>query len=421
VDTRRSAGIHYGWVIVAAGMVTLGTSLGMIANSFALFIVPVTEELGFTRSQMSLNQTMFSAGAMLIALFWGIIIRRFRLKRLMGIAAFVCCGGYFLYSAARALWMFYAISAALSLAMGLLGFMSFTVIIGNWFTKRRGLAIGLTFMGSGIGGMLFNILGGYLIAKVGWRQTYAIFSVILALTMLPSVLFVVKIKPSDIGRTPYGGEEGDAHAVGAADGLTIREAARSARFYLIALSALALGFSANALNTTIAPHMQSLNYSNTFSANVAAAYMAALAAGKIALGALSDRLGARRAVALALAALGAAFVEMTLARHLIVVPLIVLCAGFGNSFGSVAYPLIAREVYGARDYAAITGVVSSVHSLGGAFGPLACGIIFDRTGSYIPGYAAMAALVFIFGGMLLFSARTGFADGQKRASYRHTA
>lgn len=395
---------YYGWLIVAGGMVTISMALGLIANSFSIFIVPVSAELGFTRSQMSANQTIFAAGMMLVSLFWGAIFSKLRLKRLMGVAAAVSCAGYFLYSVAHALWAFYAISIVLSITMALLGWMPFTVIIGNWFTKKRGFAIGLTFMGSGIGGMIFNSLGGYLIASVGWRSTIMVYALILTLVMLPVVLFVIKVKPQDAGLSPYGGEDDVTLAAEAeAGGLTLREAARGGRFYMIAVSVTALGFAMNSLNVTIAPHMQALKYSNVFAANVAAGYMAALAIGKFALGAFSDKLGTRKACALALGALLAAFVAMIFAGFTAIVPLLILSSGFGNSFGSVAYPLITREVYGERDYAAITGVVSSLNSLGSAVGPAVCGAIFDASGSYIPGYIAMAGLVAAFGGMLLMA------------------
>ncbi len=399
-------------------MVTLSMALGLIANSFSIFIVPVSAELGFTRGQMSANQTIFAAGMMIVSLFWGAIFSKLRLKRLMGVAAAVSCAGYFLYSVARTLFSFYAISAVLSISMALLGWMPFTVIIGNWFTKKRGFAIGLTFMGSGIGGMIYNSLGGYLIAAVGWRSTIMIYALLLTLVMLPVVLFVVKVRPQDADLLPYGGEEGAALAAEAEpSGLTLREAARGGRFYLIAASVTVLGFAMNSLNATVAPHMQALQYSSVFAANVAAGYMAALAVGKFSLGALSDRLGTRRACALALGSLLIALLAMIFARFSPVVPLLILSSGFGNSFGSVAYPLITREVYGERDYASITGVVSSLNSLGSAVGPAVCGVIFDATGSYTPGYVAMAALVAAFGGTLLLAMRRGkLKNGRRDAS-----
>lgn len=405
--------------MVAAGILTISCSMGLIANTFSLFIVPISAELGFTRSQMSANQTIFAAGMMLVGLFWGAIFSKFRLKRLMGLAALLSCAGYFLYSVAHALWAFYAISVVLSITMALLAWMPFTVIVGNWFTKKRGFALGLTFTGSGIGGMIFNSLGGYLLASVGWRSTIVIYALILTFVMLPVVLFVIKIKPQDVGLAPYGGEDDVVLAAEAeAGGLTLRQAMHSGKFYLIVLCSIVLGFAMNSINVTVAPHMQALHYSSVFAANVAAGYMAALALGKFALGALSDRLGTRRACALSLGALLIANGAMLSARFSFIVPLLVLSAGFGNSFGSVAFPLITHEVYGERDYAAITGVISALCSLGGAIGPSVCGAIFDITGSYMPGYAVMAGLVVVFGGALLLAMRRG--EGHRNAILRTT-
>ena len=79
-----------------------------------------------------------------------------------------------------------------------------------------------------------------------WRTTIVALSLVLLLVTLPVVLFVIKVKPTDAGRLPYGGDEGpDLAAEAEVAGLTMRDALRGSRFYLIALSVFALGISMN--------------------------------------------------------------------------------------------------------------------------------------------------------------------------------
>ena len=230
-----------------------------------------------------------------------------------------------------------------------------------------------------------------------------IFALVLAALMLPTTLFVVKIKPEDMGLEPYG--KAPVASDGVPQGLTIAQAMKRPDFYVLAVCMTALGLCMNCVNLTMTPHLQTLGYTAVFAAGVSATYMAFLAAGKIALGALSDRIGNFRSSLLAMACLLTSAVGMYLAGHIVTIPIIVVCAGMGTAFGSVAYPLIARDLYGERDQAAISGIFNSCGSLGGTIGPTACGLVCDLTGSYSPAYLAMAAMVIVFGGIMLVTIR----------------
>lgn len=392
----RFRDLHRGWLMVAAGVVIIAAAVGLVGNCYSLFIVPVCEELGFLRSQMSANQTILGMGMMLVSLLWGPVFSKLRLRRVMCISAAATCACYFLNAFANNIIAFYFISAALSVSTALLSWSPFTVIIGNWFNEKRGLAIGVAFMGSGVGGMIFNALGGVLINIVGWRQTFMIFAVIMTLIMLPTVLFVVKIKPEDVGLKPYGDHSAHGRPL-SAQGMSLSNALNGRQMYMLLGCFLLLGFCLNSMNLTTAPNMRALGYSAVYSANVASAYMASLALAKIALGAMCDRLGVWRGCAISLIALLAASVCAMFARNIAVVALFVIANGLGTAFGSVAYPLISRDLYGERDQAAISGVFNSIGSLGGAFGPTICGMVYDMTGAYTPAFAVMAAITVSLG------------------------
>lgn len=79
-------------------------------------------------------------------------------------------------------------------------------MIGNWFKKKAGLAMGIAMACSGIGGAVMNPLGGALIQSLGWRPTYAVLALIAAVLVLPFSLLVMKFKPAD-PRDAYGADE----------------------------------------------------------------------------------------------------------------------------------------------------------------------------------------------------------------------
>ena len=95
--------------------------------------------------------------------------------------------------------------------------------------------------------------------------------------------------------------------------------------------------------------------------------------------------------------------------------------GLGNAFGSVGFPLISRSVFGERDHAAITGVLSAVNGVGSTIGPILCGLIFDLNGSYYLAYLAMAVLLIPLGTLMVCAMHKHTQDVYKRQALPHAA
>jgi len=397
---NRPKRFFYGWVIVGAAMIIAAFAMGLVNNIFGIFIVPVCADMGFSRASMSITQTVFSVGQMVIALFTGKIFRKYNMKRIMLLAAIVMCAGYFSFSLARNVWMFYIAAAFLSVCIGLLTWVPLSIIICNWFYKKRGFTIGLAFTGSGIGGMIFSAVGGVLLEKIGWRNTFFVFGAFMTVVLLPTVIFILKIKPSDVGQTAYGeGEQTDGKQL-SLTGAYIGDALKTPRFYGMCLCIALISVSLNTLNSTMVPQIQSYHPA-TFAALMNSVYMACLAGGKLALGWMFDAFGTRKASAIAMISDTLALVCMAMARFTPAVFALTLLGGFGNSFGSVSYQFLARECYGDVDYAAITGVFVACSGLGSAIGPTIAGTTFDACGSYNPALWGMAILVACAGAVIV--------------------
>jgi len=192
--------IHYGWLIVASAILITGVAGGMAINCFSLFIVPVCDDLGFSRGAMGVCQTINATGFLVVAFISGWLFKKVPLKKIMCAAAVLITVFYFLYSRATKIWMFYGCATVTSLCAALLTWVPFSVILTNWFVKRRALAIGIAFMGSGVGGMVASAAGGRLLEAVGWRMTFVWFAAALAvvLTLLTSVMIALYRKISGV-------------------------------------------------------------------------------------------------------------------------------------------------------------------------------------------------------------------------------
>ena len=202
--------IYYGWIIVAVGVIMM-MSYGIVNNCISLYVVPICSELGFTRKAGAFMSTLYSAGGMLVSAVSSSLYQAIPVKKSMRVAAVTLSAAYFCYFFADKLWQFYIISAVAGCAMWLIAYVPYAIILSNWFHKRTGFVIGLTYMGTGIGGMLFSPVVGRLIETVGWRECFAIMSIIVAFAVIPGS-FIVRDKPEEKGLLPYGERNADEAA-----------------------------------------------------------------------------------------------------------------------------------------------------------------------------------------------------------------
>lgn len=374
--------LFYGWIMVACGVIVMSVSHGIVQNCFSQYIKPVTESLGISRQSFSVIQTITNMLYMVIALFSGKIFEKFKVHSLMRISCVVLPIAYFCYSLCTDVWMFYAVSVVVGVSAAFLTFLPFTLIISSWFEERRGLAIGICFMGSGLGGMLFNMLAGGWVTSLGWEATFRILAVIIAVVAIPIIFFVLRIRPQDVGLQPLGGIPTDDGQEAPVYGLSLKQAMRSVSFWALIFMALIVGLTATLLSNTIVPHLSDIGYAATYASGVISAYMGLLAVCKILLGSMYDKLGMKRSTFLAVSAIIVGLVGLYLGEFQLAHIMIVLGAGMGCAVGTVAYPILTQAAFGTRAYATIYGIISAANSLACSICPIYTGAVYDQTGSY---------------------------------------
>ena len=392
---KEKAKVFYGWYVVAAGCLVIGMTAGIIQNSFGQYIKPVCADMGFTRQQMSTNQTIVSIASMIFALMWGKLSKKIHLHKCMSVVAVLLPALYFCFSFITNLASFYLVTVLMSIAFCFVCMMIFTYIIGNWFVKNRGVAIGLTSMGSGIGSMIMNTVIAELILNVGWRMTYRVVAVMMLVCIAPAIWFVVREFPSDKGLQPYGyGEKAaDAKKGGSSfEGYTFDEAKRMPLFWAVFISSVGIVMAICVFYQTVAPHLSDSGYSVTFAALVTSVSMGALAVGKVILGRLFDRFGTNKGAFFACTCTLIGITAMIFCTSRIMLPLIILGVGFGCSFGAVCMPIITANIFGMKDYNSIYGKLTAATNLGAALAPVISGRVYDVCGSYTPIYAVCVGI-----------------------------
>lgn len=401
------------YLVVATGIIGCFAPCSLALSCAGIYFTPVSEALGVGRGVFALYLTIMLIATTIALPFEGKLMETKDLRVVLSAAVVLIGVPLICMSFFNAVWQFYVAGAFMGVGLAALLVLSVPTLINRWFRKNVGFYIGLCMAFTGIGGVVFNLVGGSFIASgpEGWRMGYLAFGIITLVLALPFTLFCVRSFPSDKGLEPVGLAEVEVDAAGAPveSGVTASVAMRTGAFFLVAIFAGLINLAIN-LYQYLPSYASSLTQFPdvvAISATLASAAMLGQAVGKVVLGIINDKVSiyAGLFVSTGCGALG--IVVMWLVPGSVPA---MLAGGF--AFGvfyassTVLAPLLVRTIFGTREYSTIYSRIAMVGSLAGAFAASVWGFFVDAAGfqsAFIIGIAG-AVLVAIFG-LLSLNAR----------------
>lgn len=401
---KNSSKIHYGYVIVLCCFLIMFVIVGLIMSCAGIFYKPVSEELGIDIGKFGLYMSLNFLFSTLTLSFAGRLMERYSARVILTISSAVAGLSLMAMSQFDALWQFYITGALFGITLAFLLYLGFPTLLNRWFKSRMGIFIGICSAGSGIGGVLFNPIGGYLITTYGWRTTYLIFGAMILLLVTPVLALFLRDYPKDKGLKPYGTTATavtDSQPRNQDTGIEYAKAIRMPVFYGLVVFAFLLNAAAT-LNVFIPAYVQSIHFSIEEASFVASAVMVGVTVGKVALGMINDR-STNWGVA-ATIGFGVTGLALLLMGHIGITVSISGGFLFGWAYAgvSVQTPLLVRSVFGNRNYARIYSNVSMAIAVGGAIAAGGWGLLSDATSF---GFILTAGIVFLIvsGGIGLYA------------------
>lgn len=401
---KNSSKIHYGYVIVLCCFLIMFVIVGLIMSCAGIFYKPVSEELGIDIGKFGLYMSLNFLFSTLTLSFAGRLMERYSARVILTISSAVAGLSLMAMSQFDALWQFYITGALFGITLAFLLYLGFPTLLNRWFKSRMGIFIGICSAGSGIGGVLFNPIGGYLITTYGWRTTYLIFGAMILLLVTPVLALFLRDYPKDKGLKPYGTTATavtDSQPRNQDTGIEYAKAIRMPVFYGLVVFAFLLNAAAT-LNVFIPAYVQSIQFSIEEASFVASAVMVGVTVGKVALGMINDR-STNWGVA-ATIGFGVTGLALLLMGHIGITVSISGGFLFGWAYAgvSVQTPLLVRSVFGNRNYARIYSNVSMAIAVGGAIAAGGWGLLSDATSF---GFILTAGIVFLIvsGGIGLYA------------------
>ena len=388
----------YGYFIVAAAFFMM-VIVWAVFYAFGVFFKPILNEFGWTRAVTSGAFSVCSIIMGLLGIVMGGLNDKFGPRIVMSISGLLLGIGYLLMSQLDALWQLYLFYGVI-LGIGMGGsFVPLMTTVARWFVRRRGIMTGIVTAGIGIGALIGPPVVNRLISNYGWRVSYLILGIIV-LTVIVLSAQLLKGNPSQVGQVADGGKQRVKEGLDSeTEELSFEEAFRTRSFWVFFAMIFCCGFCVFAIMVHIAAHAAELGIPPARGANILATIGGLSIIGKIFLGKAVDVIGSRNVFIIGLTLMVVALLWLVFAKMAWM--LYAFAGFFGFAYGgcvAAESPMVA-ELFGLNAHGLILGIIAFGFTVGGSFGPLLTGYIFD----IISGYqlAFLGCAVFSILGLIL--------------------
>lgn len=372
------------WVV--AGGLVCQMGLGC-SYAFGPLLKDITGDLGWSRAEFAAGRAPLLLVIAFASPVVGAAAARLGARSVLVTSALllgVALGGM---SAMQSFWHFLALNLVLGLVIAGLGDVAVGSVVARWFERSRGLALGVVYVGSNLGGVI-AVPAAALIAETSWRLALLAVGIGGMAVILPFALWAV--------REPRGAEQPGA-APGEprpaeVGGVGLPQALRTRTFWILGVVLFSFYFYYLGVNEHLVAFLTDEGVSN---ARAAAGLSFAIGLGigsKIGFGLLADRIARKTALLANFAALTAGSLLLLAVPAPGFLAAFLVVHGFATAAQNVIYPLIVADCFGARYMAEIYGALMIALLPGGVLGPVFAGYVFDSLGGYGPAFATFALL-----------------------------
>lgn len=378
--------------------------MGVGGYLFPVFLKPVAEDLGWSRTIYAAANPITSLFVALAGPLVGWLSDR-RGPRLVLVAGSLIMSATLLgASRMEEVWQFYVVAVGIGVGVACLGDLPTASAIAGRFDARRGLALGVVYIGSNIGGALGASTAAALAAESGWRAALATIGGTLWLLLLPFALLVSPPRArresttaqadggasaaSEHRATRARGADAAAPAAQLASSDDVAGAVRQRDFWLLLWVLLAFYLYRLGVNTHLVAYLSDLGWAHGEAALGFSLTVGIGIVGKLGAGTLADRVGPRAATVGNFVVIAIASALLLVPEVPFAIPLFLILHGAATAAEDVVIPLLVGRRFGTAYLGRIYGLLLLTLVPGGVLGPIVAGAVFDASGSYAAVFTA---------------------------------
>src|SRR6266849_1438527 len=365
--------------VATTSFLSLFSIVGIALYGLPFFYDFMVRDFGWSRAQVTSGNALskllvgpvFGFGA-------GWIVDRFGPRRLM--MAGILMAGIALVGlgAISALWMFYFFYLLNALGYVCGGPLPNQVMLSGWFDAARGKAMGVAYLGIGVGGALVPLIANALTQALGWRGALRALGLAMIAIAFPAAFFV-REPPAAVS----------AAAARAPLGPILRQPA----FYLLALASLcSIGAVGGTMQNLKLYLSLDLGLAQGQAARILSLILIGSIVGRLLMGWLADRWPKKQVMLLIYAIVAATIPLLAFSPTLGMLQVAALLFGVGLGGDYMIIPLMAAELFGLRVLGRVMGIVLTADSVSEAVVPMAVATLRDHVGSYRPGFLFLVGL-----------------------------
>lgn len=385
-------------------------------QGFTVYFLSLQAEFGCSRTLLSTGFSLSNIVNGILAPFEGWLADRFGPRRLV-LAGVVLFGtGFILFSTVHSIVTFFLSFALIAGGASLGGYLPISVVVLNWFIRKRSLALGVASAGHGLGGLIVPLIAWSLTTN-GWRPT-ALFSGISILVIGITCTLLLRQKPEKYGYLPDGispaSAEADsqkAQAVKSTSNVivpnvadfTIQEALKTRAFWLIASGHASAVLTVSAVSLHLAPHLvQGLGMSLEAAGSIVSLLLFMSIIGRLVGGVLGDRMDKRWLLVGSMISHTIGLLLLANATNMFQVVLFTVFHGIAWGTRGLTQNSIRAEYFGRRSIGSILGIGSIPVVLAIVASPIFTAWLADLRGDYhfafmiLAAYTAAGTLFFAF-------------------------
>lgn len=379
------------WLVVLYSFLIQAVGIGIAIYCFATFSLPWLDEFGASRRDIMLTTFWLQLATGAISPFIGYAMDRFPIRRLVLIGLALLLLSFWIISLSEKLWHIWLVYATvLPVATTLLGNLAGQTLVVRAFKDKRGIAFGLSALGTNFGGLIFPLLAATWILDFGWRNAFLYLGVIAVLIIVPLSWFVFRKAEVASLMNPV------AKDPAAAQELTTKDIFRSLRFWIPVIGVVPLSMSFGAIQFNLGGLVRDLGAVNDLglTSQLTGVMVVCMMLGKLFYGGVGDRLDHRFLfwIANALTAIALAIVMAAETEKALIIGIIFLGLGTGGILPLLALTISSR--FPISSFGRVMGL-SAITIPMGALSPVLAGWSYDEFGTYSYLFIALMLVILL--------------------------
>ena len=397
---KKKRKIHYAWISLVGCCVMQSIGFGLALNSMGVFFPYMAEHFQTGTGRVALFMTIQGLVMTAVIPSVGKIVPKYNYNVILTIAALVMSSSYLLMSRFTALWQWYLLAIPTGAAIAFIAPTPISIVLSNWFEKKRGFAAGIAFAWSGIAGAILVPTCNWIIDTLGWRSGCIYYGIVVLVLLVPTALFVIRKTPEEMGMLPYGAEDGgqaDKSEAKSAQpehivnyGITLKEARRRPSFYLILIISISMTW-AGGMNPQFPTHATVIGMGAMVGSIMSSCCLVMQLIFNVPLGMIIDKHGVQRALPIYASVAACGSMLLCFSRKPLMLYGGSMLYGIGMCITIVVSSELPRVIYGRREYGQISAFIMTAFGAAGALGYVVNGALRDITGNYTVSFILAAA------------------------------